>query len=86
MADLSPAIAAQFAPQNTPATETHYTPEQVAEWWRLDPKSIRRIFRDEEGVLRFGRAVSTRKKRAYTTIRIPQSVLDRVHRRMLTTA
>jgi hypothetical protein len=63
--------------------EPHYTPEQVAEWWNLDMKSIRRIFRDEEGVLKFGRAVSTRGKRAYTTLRIPRSVLERVHRRML---
>lgn len=73
-------------PQNTPATEPHYTPEQVADWWHLDPKSIRQIFRDEDGVLCFGNAVTTRKKRAYTTLRIPRSVLERVHRRMLSTA
>jgi hypothetical protein len=70
----------------TPAREPHYTPEQVAEWWHLDPKSIRQIFRDEDGVVRFGRAVSTRTKRAYTTLRIPHSVLERVHRRMLVAA
>lgn len=64
-------------------TEPHYTPEQVAEWWGLDPNSVRRIFRDEDGVLCFGRSVSTRSKRAYTTLRIPASVLERVHRRML---
>lgn len=68
---------------DTPATEPHYSPEQVAEMWNLDPNSIRRIFRDEDGVLRFGRAVSTRIKRAYTTLRILLSVLERVHRRML---
>ena len=85
MADVSPAIAtlATHIPQSTPATEPHFTPEQVAELWHLDPNSIRRIFRNEDGVLCFGRAVSTRTKRAYTTLRIPPSVLERVHRSML---
>jgi hypothetical protein len=78
--------AQQRHPHVTPATEPHYSPEQVAQLWQLDPKSIRRIFRDEDGVLCFGRAVSTRTKRAYTTLRIPQSVLERVHRRMLIAA
>jgi hypothetical protein len=63
--------------------EPHYTPEQVAEWWSLNPKSIRRIFQDEEGVLKFGRGVSTRTRRAHTTLRIPASVVERVHRRMV---
>jgi hypothetical protein len=63
--------------------EPHYTPEQIARWWNLDTKSVRRIFRNEEGVLRFGNLRSTPRKRAYTTLRIPRSVLERVHRRML---
>ncbi len=66
--------------------EPHYTPEQVAEWWALDPKTIRRMFRDEEGVLKFGNERSTYQKKAHTTIRIPQSVMERVHRRMLVKA
>jgi hypothetical protein len=66
--------------------EPHYTPEQIAEWWHLDPKSIRRMFRNEEGVLKFGNERSTYQKRAYTTIRIPHSVMERVHRRMLVKA
>lgn len=65
-------------------TETHYTPDEVAANWHLDTNSVRRIFRDEPGVLKFGNGRSTYKKRAYTTIRIPQSVLDRVYRRMTT--
>jgi hypothetical protein len=71
-----------FTVSQIPAEEHHYTPEQVAEMWQLDPNSIRRIFRNE-GVLCFGRAVSTKTKRAYTTMRIPRSVLERVHRSML---
>ncbi len=63
-------------------TENHYTPDEIAAAWHLDPDSVRKIFRDEPGVLKFGRAVSTRTKRAYTSMRIPMSVLDRVYRRM----
>ena len=63
--------------------EQHYTPEQIAQWWNLDTKTIRQIFRNEEGVLRFGRDRTTRLKRAYTTLRIPHSVMQRVYRRML---
>ncbi len=72
-------------PAESAAQEPHYTPEQVAEWWGLDSNSIRRIFRNEPGVLLFGRETSTRLKRAYTSLRIPQSVLERVHRRMTAT-
>jgi hypothetical protein len=68
--------------QSVASTEPHYTPEQVAEFWSLDTNSVRRIFRAEPGVLKFGNEKSTYQKRAYTTIRIPQSVLDRVYRRM----
>lgn len=63
-------------------TERHYSVTEVAEAWNLDEDSVRDIFRNELGVLRFGRP-ATNKKRAYTTLRIPQSVLDRVYRRML---
>lgn len=72
--------------QTAAAQEPHFTPEQVAEFWSLDANSVRRIFREEPGVLKFGNAKSTYKKRAYTTIRIPQSVLDRVHKRMTSRA
>jgi hypothetical protein len=68
--------------QSVASTEPHYTAEQVAEFWHLDANSVRRVFRDEPGVLKFGNGKSTYQKRAYTTIRIPQSVLDRVYRRM----
>ena len=71
----SPTIAALTAP-------TYHTPQQVAELWALDPASVRRIFRNEPGVLKFGNGKSTYKKQAHTTIRIPPDVLERVRRRM----
>ena len=83
MAQTSPTITALTEPIITPL---YLTPQQVAELWALDPASIRRIFRDEPGVLKFGNGKSTYKKQAHTTIRIPPDVLERVRRRMTNAA
>jgi len=63
------------------ALERHYTVKEVAEMWRLDEKMIRRIFGNEPGVVSIGSSES-RFRRAYRTLRIPESVLLRVHRRL----
>ncbi len=62
--------------------EKHYTVQQIGELWNLDPKSVRDIFRMEPGVFQMTNP-ARRNKRAYSTIRIPESVLQRVHHRML---
>jgi len=49
--------------------------------WGLSNDLTRDIFRHEPGVLRIDRP-ETRKKRGYLSIRIPQSVVDRVHLRL----
>lgn len=59
--------------------ERHFTPHELAEIWRLDETTIRRIFADEPGVMRIGRA-NPRRKRGYVTLRIPASVAERVYR------
>jgi len=43
--------------------------------------SIRNLFGDEPGVLMIGER-HPRRKRRYITLRIPNSVADRVHRRL----
>jgi hypothetical protein len=53
----------------------------VSEIWNLDEKMIRRIFGDEPGVVSI-ESEESRYRRAYRTLRIPESVLLRVHRRM----
>ena len=63
------------------ALERHYTVQEVAEMWQLDEKMIRRLFGDEPGVVSIG-SEESRFRRAYRTLRIPQSVLVRVHRRL----
>jgi hypothetical protein len=61
--------------------QPHRTVDQVAEILSISRDSVNRIFREEEGVLKITRPGS-RYKRAYTTIRIPESVLTRVYARM----
>lgn len=63
-------------------TERHYTVAEVAELWNISPDLARRIFENEPGVLAFGRDQSARSRRRYLTLRIPESVLVRVHRRL----
>lgn len=60
--------------------ERHYTPGELAEAWRLDETTIRRIFIDEPGVLKIGRPTARGGKRSYLTLRIPESVAARVYR------
>ena len=64
-----------------PALERHYSVCDVSRLWGLSEKTIRRIFSDEPGVVKWGQDES-RFKRAYVTLRIPQSVVERVHRRL----
>jgi AraC-like DNA-binding protein len=62
------------------ALEHHYSVPEVAEMWGMTEKTVRRLFDGEEGVLRWGSEETIRKRRYYN-LRIPQSVLIRVHRR-----
>lgn len=53
--------------------------------WGLSVQSVVRIFKNEPGVLEFG-SPETRFKRGYVMLRIPKSVLERVHTRLHTRA
>lgn len=61
--------------------EKHYTVKQLSELWSLSPQTIRQIFHREPGVLKFG-ATKERFKRAYFTLLIPETVVQRVHQRL----
>jgi hypothetical protein len=61
------------------ALERHFSVADVAALWNLSKDAIRDIFRHEDGVLAIGTG-SSRGKRRYRTLRIPQSVLERVYR------
>jgi len=53
----------------------------LAKVWGVDVETIRNIFRDEPGVLKIGEK-NPKHRRAYLTLRIPESVAVRVHKRL----
>jgi hypothetical protein len=61
--------------------ERHFTPKQLAELWVLHESTIRRLFLDEPGVLKYGKASRHDGRRDYVTLRIPESVARRVYGR-----
>ena len=67
--------------QSPALVERHYAVTEIAEMWNLSADKVRELFVDEQGVLVIGER-SPRRKRRYITLRIPQSVLERVHRRL----
>lgn len=72
-------VSAQAAPDK--AMEKHYSLEQIGELWALSTRTVRKMFENEPGIIVFGNMGSL-KKRRYLTLRIPESVLLRVHRRL----
>jgi hypothetical protein len=62
-------------------TQRHWTVAQVAEMWNLSKDAVRRMFQNEPGVLVLGDTSPRRRKRLYKTLRIPESVVERVHQR-----
>ena len=61
--------------------EKHYSPSELGKVWGVSDDTIRAIFADEDGVLCIGNGGSRRKRR-YITMRIPESVVVRVHRKL----
>jgi hypothetical protein len=64
--------------------ERHYSVAEISQMWQLSPDSVRKLFEREPGVLAFGGDHTTGHKRRYTTLRVPESVAARVHRRLST--
>jgi hypothetical protein len=56
--------------------ERHYSVKELAEAWNFSPDTIRSIFEREPGVLVIGNTTS-RTKRRYRTLSIPESVAER---------
>ena len=73
------AVELQF--ETSVQIERHYAVTEIAEMWNLSPDKVRELFEDEPGVLVIGDR-NPRHPRRYVTLRIPHSVLQRVHRRL----
>jgi hypothetical protein len=67
----------------TSSLEPHYSVQVLAELWRLDESTIRRIFEAAPGVLRLGNDKRRSGKREYFTLRIPASVAEREYQRRI---
>jgi hypothetical protein len=78
--DLPPRKPPQADRPYSIALERHYSVGEVAKLWHLSEKVVRKLFEGEDGVLTWGQP-ATRSRRSYLTIRIPESVLIRVHQR-----
>jgi hypothetical protein len=61
--------------------ERHYRVEEVAKLWNINRDTVRKLFRKEPGVLKIGHAEG-RYRRSYFVMRIPESVLQRVYRKL----
>ncbi len=77
------ALANSPATPTSAALERHFAPDQIGEMWGLSADSIRRIFEREPGVLVLD---LSKGRRNYRTLRVPESVMQRVHRRMSNSA
>ena len=65
--------------------ERHYSPTELAEMWSLSTDTVRRMFEEESGVLVFENPVRSSSRR-FRTLRIPESVAQRVYSRLSNSA
>jgi transposase-like protein len=63
------------------AFEPHYSVKKIAELWGFSENTIRRLFRDEKGVIKQGKP-ETRFKRKRFVLSVPESVMLRVYSRL----
>ena len=61
-------------------TEKHYSVAELANIWKLSQNTTPK-FEDEPGMIEWG-ASETRFRRGYITLRIPETVVLRVHRQL----
>jgi len=73
--------AVATVPTTNKSDERWFAPSEIAARLNVSPDKVRRMFQHEPGVLVIGDQSTTHKRR-YTTLRIPESVLQRVLRRM----
>jgi hypothetical protein len=64
--------------------EKHYTPVELAKTWGMSAKTVRRLFEDEEDVMRIVRP-ETRYKRKHTALFISESAARRVRAGLMMT-
>lgn len=61
------------------AFEKHYRVSELAELWKIGRETVRRIVKDDPGVIKIRRG----RKKSHTTYSVPESVARRLHTRLL---
>jgi hypothetical protein len=63
------------------AIERHYSVQQIADMWNLSAASVRRLFEGQPGVIALSmpRLQKNRKHKPHVLLRIPASVVKRLH-------
>jgi hypothetical protein len=77
---LRDANGAAAQPVADPLPDRYFSVKEIADRLNLSQDSVRKLFQNEPGVLVLGDQ-SSKYKRRYTTLRIPEPVLQRVLRR-----
>ncbi len=72
---IGPKTELKFPPARSDAFEIHYTPEELAKLWKLDPSTIRRMFRDEVGVMKYS-STGTSEGLKFSTVRKYRNTLN----------
>jgi hypothetical protein len=67
--------------KNEAADERHFSPDELGTLWGVAPQTIRNLFESEPGVLRIPSQRPGKKARKYVSIKIPESVAERVHKK-----
>src|SRR5690242_17526216 len=62
--------------------EKHYTPKELAALFHFSPATVRKLVRNEPGVLKLQGEGVAYGKRSYTTFSVPESVALRLHQRL----
>jgi hypothetical protein len=78
---LRDANGGAVSPVGEALSSRYYSVKEIADLLNLSQDCVRKLFQSEPGVLVLGDQ-STKYKRRYTTLRVPESVLGRVVRRM----
>lgn len=66
-------------PVEQTAFERHYRIGDLAEMWKLGRETVRLLVKDEEGVIK----IRLGGKRVHTIYSVPESVVVRIHTRLL---
>jgi hypothetical protein len=72
----------QYLSRDASFAEKHYRVSDLAELWGLGRETVRKIVKDEPGVIKIRQG----RKKAHTTYSVPESVARRIHTRLLNVA